>query len=310
MKKYIIPIMMMFMGISVVYSQSIQRWTENFDSNTVSFSSIPTNAWSKNNIYYINAPSSYRGVVPNSLGDSVILTTQVYDFRFYEFVQLRFNHICKISPMDRIVIEYKLGGQDWKLLPASAYKGKANDYDVVGFNASSYLEWQAGDSTATPTQSWWKEEVFDLSYYTSFESGVQLRFILKHGKTPATQISYGWLLDNFEITAATYEIKFPIVELSSPLVRDTVYGTGWEINAKVKTATAAPINIPWLKYTATNNGVVIKTDSILMTNVDGDSLWKANIPQFTVGTEVFYSVSGKDTVGNYTTATSWYYIKK
>jgi hypothetical protein len=310
MKKYIIPTMMMFMGVSAVYSQSVQIWTENFDSNTVSFSSMPANAWSKNNIYYVNGSSSYRGVVPSAPGDSVILTTSVYDFRPYEFVQLRFNHICKISPMDRIVIEYKLDGQGWKLLPAFAYMGKANNYDVIGFNAESYLEWQADDSTVMPTQSWWKEEVFDLSYYTSFESGVQFRFILKHGKTPGTQISYGWLLDNFEITAATYEIKFPVVELFSSLVRDTVYGTGWEISAKVKTATAAPINIPCLKYTAKNSGVVIATDSIFMTNVDGDSLWKANIPQFTVGTEVFYSVSGKDTIGNYTTVTSWYYIKK
>jgi hypothetical protein len=239
-----------------------------------------------------------------------MLTTPVYDFTGNSYVLLRFKHICKISPQDQARIEYRIGGQNWTPVPASAYLGKASNYNSTGFNADSYTKWMGNDSTTIPNQSWWEEESFDLGFEVGNENVVQLRFIIKHGSVQGTQVSYGWLLDDVEINAFPYEIKFPVVEFFPPFLLDTVYTTGpHEINAKVKTATAARIKTPWLKYTATYNGGIVKNDSVLMTMVSGDSLWKGSIPQFIVGTEVVYSITGQDTTGNYATIGKSYYIQ-
>jgi hypothetical protein len=306
MKRFFISMVGILFGIQFVYPQKV-TFVENFDGSTVSFSSTPANAWTKNSIYFANAPYSYRGRVPHQLGDSIIFTSQVYNLLNYSHVKLRFNHICKISPMDFIRIEYKISSSGWIPLPASAYKGEANNYSRTGFNVDSYSEWE-NDSTVMPDQSWWKEEEFDLSYETGSDASVQFRFIIKRGYTAGTQVSYGWLLDNFEITAATYDLNQPIVGFISPLVRDTVYAVGpWEINARVKTTSTAPIQTPKLVYTSTFNETT-ETDTLLMTMVEGDSLWKVTIPALVAGTEVVYSITGKDANDNQTTASSSYVI--
>ncbi|MDR2407283.1 MAG: hypothetical protein LBE13_04115, partial [Bacteroidales bacterium] len=309
MKRIFIIVLGISMTMLSVYSQTIQTWTENFDSPTVSFNFTPSNAWNKNSAYYTSSPCSYRGTVAHAIGDSSILTTLPYDFSNYTNVQLKFKHICKISPMDIVRIEYKISQQGWTAIAESAYKGKADNYSTTGFNAESYLEWTADDSTALPVQSWWKEETFDLSQETSMDNAVQFRFIIKHGSISGTQVSYGWLLDDFKITVATYDLNPPVVEFISPLIRDTVYTTGpWEINARVKTVTPTPVKVPYLKYTAIKNNVPVVIDSILMTMVNGDSLWKASIPQFEAGIKVAYSITGIDTNNVQTIASSEYII--
>jgi hypothetical protein len=234
------------------------------------------------------------------IGDSIVLTSQVYDLSKYQYVLLRFNHICKISPQDITRIEYRISGRSWQVIPATSYleKTKINQSGMYEFNANMYSEWQANDSLAIPEQSWWKEEIFDVSFEVGGDDEVQFRFFLKHGNTPGTQISYGWLIDNIEIIAATYEMKVPVVEFIAPFIPDTVYSTGIHtIHAKVKSQTPAPIEHPWLIYTATNAQETI-TDTLLMTHVSGDSLWEAIMPRFISGTEVIYFITGKDTTGN------------
>jgi hypothetical protein len=301
-------------GILMAATAFPQRvtFTENFDGNAVSYISSPANAWTKNSNYFMSTPYSYRGMAPHRIGDSIVLTTtQLYDFSNYDYVQLQFNHICKISPRDRVMIEYRISGQTWQALPAKSYSGEADNYAATGFHAGSYPEWKSNDSTAMPAQSWWKEEVFDISANVNRAAGVQFRFILKRGNTHGSHVSYGWLLDDIKITASATEIGNPVVEFLSPLVTDTVYTAGpFEINAKVKNTTPVSLETPILKYTAYRNGATVATDSVVMTSVRGDSLWKATLPQFEQGTLVTYSVTGKDTTGNKTTARSEYYIQK
>jgi hypothetical protein len=284
--------------------------TENFDGNSNTFTASPASAWKIDNNYSVSSPNAIRGVVPNMTGGETTLTSPVYDLSNYSNVLLRFRHICKISPLDTARVEYKIKNMSWKVVPVSAYLGKINQSGMYEFNANTYSEWIAGDSLVLPLQSWWKEEVFDIGHDVGGDDGVQFRFILKHGNTIGTQISYGWLIDNIEIIAAPYEIKPPVVEFVAPFVKDTVYSIGpWEINAKVKSQTTARIENPWLVYTATNHQGVIK-DSILMMHVRGDSLWKASIPQFIPGTKIIYYISGSDTNKIYYTETSSYIIKK
>jgi hypothetical protein len=310
MKKYIILALGIFLMTPSMYSQTaVQKWTEDFDG-TVSFNPIPNSAWETDINYSTSPPNAYLGSVPNLVGGITTLETSTYDFSAYSYVLLQFNHICKISPQDVVRIEYRMSGQGWRTIPASTYLGKATLYQTRGFSAYSYTEWQANDSLAIPSQSWWKEESFDLSFEVRGDNAVQFRFIIQHGVVPGTQISYGWLLDDVRIVASTYELIPPLVEFIAPLVQGNVYSVGpWEINAKVKTQTSARIISPYLKYIATQNEITIASDSVLMDNVAGDSLWRATIPEFFRETKVTYSITGEDTNGNNTTATSWYHIQ-
>jgi len=328
--------MMLFLFLQQVQAQpspSKCNWIENFDGNfppsstpiVVSGTCNSSSAWSSssgdwgtNTFYYLSSPipssgnpKSCRGKVPSAMNDSTVLTTGVFDCATfqYPYVYLRFNHICKISPRYKTKIEYRIGGQGpWRTLLNSNYANKylgtsANYSSITGFSAASYPEWRADDSTVMPQTAWWKEELFDLSQGVSYEN-VEFRFIIYHGNASGTDISYGWLLENVEVIGAQYDIHPPTVRLMAPLISDTVYSVGpWEINALVKTNTTAPIQTPVLKWTV--NGV---TDSMLMTGGKGD-LWKASIPQYPVGSTVYYTVVGRDGFGNESFANSFYQIK-
>ncbi len=313
MKKSFIFILGILFCIPISYCQTgIRNITENFDNpNSITLTGTPAKGWRIDNNYYVSFPNSYRGIVPNAIRDSIVLQTPPYDFTGVYYVIMSFDHICKISPTDTLRIEYRITGQSWKNIPVGSYLSSAINYASAGFSAASYYhQWQANDSTAIPDQSWWKEEVFDVSSLVSNAPSVEFRFVLKRGFAEGTQAAYGWLIDNFNLLLSPHELRAPTVEFISPFVDDTVYYTGpWEVNAKVKTRTAARIANPWLVYTVTNN-TGIKTDSVLMTNIAGDSLWKASIPRLTAGSEVRYSITGRDTTGNQAADTSYYYIKQ
>jgi hypothetical protein len=311
MKRSFLLVLGVLMVTSTLYSQSVYRRIETFDGSTVNYSSNPSSAWGKDMSYYVSPPSAFRGSVPNMTGGINILESPVYDFSTYPHVLFRFKHICKISPRDTVRVEYKISGQAWRPLLSTAYTGKASNYNTTGFNANSYPEWKSNDSTVEPLQSWWKEEVFRADFEVGLDNAVQFRFVIKHGNTAGTQISYGWLLDDIEVVATTNNVNPPVVELLSPFRKDTLNSVGpWEINAKIKTQTSVGLKTPFLKYTATNQGIVIANDSIQIKRISGDSLWRINIPQLIAGTDVFYSITGEDSLGNYTKATSWYYIQK
>ncbi len=314
MRKVFIFSSLLFLGIvNYSYSQSVLNIIENFDGNS-SFTATPPNSWIPDTNYYISSSTGGRsilGLVPNQLGSVTILETPPYDFSNKTFIQLKFKHICKISPQDTVLVQWKIGQQSiWHTIDARNYMGKAINYATTGFNAASYADWSADDLLAFPIQGWWKEEIFDMSFDLRGETA-QFRFVIKRGQTQGTQASYGWLLEDFQITATTYELFPPKVEFIPPLVRGTVYNTGpHEINAKVRTTSTAPIETPWLEYTITEPGKQSVTNSLLMTNVSGDSLWRATIPQCVAGTTISYSILGRDTSGNEAMAISGCVIAK
>jgi hypothetical protein len=319
MKRISIILGLLFCSVQVAFSQQLKEvWLENFNGNLPpsGWQAAPNNLWQATSMYFIQDssttnPQSYRGEVPHQIGDSSILETPVYDCEIYKYVTLRFSHICKISPNDEARIEYRVhagGGVmgAWKPIEEADYMGKGTYTEGTGFNATSYAEWNASNIAALPQNSWWKEEMFDMSINADFQL-VQFRFVIKHGKIAGTQLSYGWLLENFELSAATYQVAPPTVQLIRPLIKDTVYSAGpWTINAIAKTNTNARMEIPWLKWT-TNTGTA---DSVRMSKVGtGDSLWSGTIGQYVAGTTVTYLVEGKDSLGNTSTVYSEYTVK-
>ncbi len=300
--------------------QQRQSWVEDFDGSfpPANWTANPAaNAWTVNRVLHLpgsgaGTPQSIVGFVPNSTNSTITLETQVYDCTDYRYVYLQFDHICKVSFLDEARLEYRIemGASmgRWQTVPWSAYRGASTTYSLLQhFDAGSYDEWKMNDSTALPAQSWWKEESFDLWNEAGMHK-IQFRFVIRHNGTPGTQASYGWLIENFRLTAAKHEIAYPVVQLLKPFLKDTIYSTGpFEINAMVKTTSSAPLKTPFLKYEATRNGLPIASDSVEMIHVE-DSLWKAGIPKFEAGVTVTYAVIGTDTFTNTTTADSQYEI--
>ncbi|MBO4541862.1 MAG: hypothetical protein J5725_01635, partial [Bacteroidales bacterium] len=196
MKRFILLVLAMIVSASITQAQIALVGSESFDGGTHSFTSTPGSAWIVDNTYQVDGTKAIWGMVPSLAGDSIILTTPVYDCTSYGYVTMRFSHICKVSPMDQVQVQYRLNvagaGGAWQDIPASAYEGSATNYATTGFNAASYAIWNAADSLALPSNAWWKEEIFDLSNQVSYDE-VQFRFILKKGNVTGTNISYGWL---------------------------------------------------------------------------------------------------------------------
>ncbi len=300
MKKIFNFLCLLYLIIQTTHAQPVIVGSENFDGPPHQFTISSSGGAIVDNNYSLSNSKSLWMLVPIVSGDSIIVTTPVYDCEAYEFVALQFSHICKVSPSDLVRIQYRPDyvGETWKDIPSSAYRGKASNYASSGFNAQSYTIWNNADSTAIPSNSWWKNEVFNLSNQASFAK-VQFRFIIKKRDVIGSDISYGWLIDDFKVLGSSFEIDAPVCEFISN-VSDTVYNTGpYTIKAKVATRTSAPILPPSLVYTASHPVARVHTETIAMTAYEGDSLWTATIPQHIFGTTIKYSIHAEDSAGNY-----------
>lgn len=294
---------------STLHSQNVIVAQEFFENKSHTFSS--TNMWRITKDYSFAGKSAIWGSVPHYNGDSIVLTTPIYDFTNYSNVLLRFYHICKVSPSDEVRIEFRIDllGQagQWKPLPFASYEGNAKNYNTRGFNSDSYEEWKSEDSTILPEENWWKQECFDLSNYVSYDKA-QFRFIIKKKNVLGSNIAYGWLIDNVQFVAANQEIKPPKIEFLHPLIKDTLCNTGpYTIYAKITSQTAAPLKQTYFIYNQHINNS-ITTDTLPMIAFEGDSLWQATLPQFIKNSLVHYIIIAEDSLNNHATATSSYVI--
>ena len=314
MKKALLSLACFALSLSYSYSQSFHA-IENFDNGSGGFTvsgSASAQPWALTSNYSVSSPNSYLGKIPTTSGYSIVLTSPVYDLADYYYVYLHFDHICKVEMTDTICIEYaeEMAGvfSNWKPLPAFSYAGSSGYYNpLMGFNETSYPEWDVNRNT-NPSPSWWKHEKFDL-YSVVGGAKVQFRFIIKKGNSPLSYMRYGWLIDNIEVVGEHFELKTPIVEFINPITDTVVTAGPFDITAKVKTSTSYPIKQPYLVYTSKFENNPSVTDSVLMNHMSGDSLWRGTIPTFIVGTNVTYYIIGEDALGNQGYITDSYYIK-
>ena len=264
--------------------------------------SATSTSWKPDTGICMSEKYAMHGLIPYMSGDTATLVTPYFDCTNYKYVTIRFNHICKVLPADVCRIEYQedvLGsGQKWKVIPYDAYKGGCATYrQDLGFSHTSYTTWDETDTFAKPTNSWWKQETFDVTDYAGY-SKVRFRFIIRKGSYLGSFIAAGWYVDDFQVLVSNYKLNPPAVEFTK-FYSDTVYSVGpYEFNAKVATRSEGRIKQPWLGYTATYEGKT-KKDSIKMTDMDGgDSLWKATIPRHVYGTTFTYWINAVDAAGN------------
>ncbi len=310
MKRFIL-FFALLTSITICNAQLVTIVDESFEHSLSGWTITPSGTWEADTNLYAGGHTSFRGYVPiGNSGDTVILTSPLYDFKAYSHAYLTFSHICKVAGSDICQIEYRENtmSSTWQAIPRSSYKGEGI-YTNETFNHNSYLDWIPSDYLASPTNSWWKTEAFDISNEVSYAE-VRFRFKITKGSVIGSQFAYGWLIDNFKLTASVYEINPPVVEFLT-IFSDTVFNTGpFTIDARVATRTMAPIIQPvklYVAYTYNNNTTY---DTIPMSLIIGDSIYRAIIPQKVFGTAIAYSVYGEDTVGNKGDAQASFVLKR
>lgn len=68
------------------------------------------------------------------------------------------------------------------------------------FSSLSYSTWAPANNTAIPTNSWWKDEKFDLSMISNVDNS-RVRFVLIDTDNNGARGNYGWLIDDIKITS-------------------------------------------------------------------------------------------------------------
>jgi hypothetical protein len=254
MKKIILLIFLFFLFFNTSIEAQINSiCNESFEGTLSGWTITPSFSWTSNTNLYASGQKSYVGYVPAINGDSVILTSPIYNLTSYAHVILKFKHICKVSKNDICQIEYKenYSGAIWRSIPTSSYQGNGIYTNAV-FHDSSYSNWQSSNLMETPSNAWWQNERFDVSDEVSY-ANVQFRFKIKRGNVVGTHFAYGWLIDDFQILASVNPIIPPLVSFVSTY-NDTVYNTGpFPITAIVASRSLAPIDTPKLKYNAFYN---------------------------------------------------------
>ncbi|MBR4511716.1 MAG: hypothetical protein IKO59_02850, partial [Bacteroidales bacterium] len=316
-RKAVLP-MMLATAIMAAQAQGTYVCNETFGKNTPQGWSVqpaysaqaPT--WRTEKGLVVSASYAAHGYVPYASGDTAELITPYFDCQQYEYVILKFSHICKVLPSDICQIMYQEKGlgvnYKWRPIPNDAYKGKFTGYKAnLAFDHGSYSEWKANDTFAQPASGWWKEEIFDLSNYAGY-SEVRFKFVIRKGSYPGSFIAAGWYVDDVQLLCAAHAIQPPVVAFTSNIA-DTVFTTGpFVVNAKVATRTNGHILTPYL-HTVTLYSGKSKHDSIKMKATTGDSMWTATIPQQYFGTSVQYYIIGRDTFGNNAKANAGFYVK-
>ena len=101
-----------------------------------------------------------------------------------------------------------------------------------------------------------------------------------------------------------------VAEYLPPLVQDTVFVTGpFEILAHIQSTTSIPLPTPVMHLSYTYNNVTTY-DTITMSVVHADSIFKATIPQQPFGTYVTYSITVVDSIGSVITISDRFYVKR
>ena len=131
-----------FISIMTAKAQIVSIANETFEGPLSGWTISSTGFWDADTTLYVGGHTSFCGHVPlGNQGDTVVLTSPLYDFSLYEFASMKFSQICKVSSSDICWIEYRenILSSTWQPIPTSSYKGEGK-YINAQFNHSSYLD--------------------------------------------------------------------------------------------------------------------------------------------------------------------------
>ncbi len=260
---------------------------ENFETaDSVTASGNPT--WASNLTLQVSGLRSYRN--PIAASDTSWLTTSTFSTTGNSFVILNFSHICKIEFFDAAIIEASNdNGVTWNRLTGTQYLGTA-PFQAQGnkFASASYIDWVPGNNSAVPTNTWWKQEAFDVSVFLSNAAQCKLRFKLYDVNTNGANNNYGWVIDDINVIAAASELNPPVITYINPIYLNTIFSLG-PFNITADITDQSGLATADLFYTV-NNG---PQQQVAMTNSSGNT-WVGVIPASNDSDTICYYVAAVD----------------
>jgi len=289
---FVIAVMMSFIVSAQVFQENFESTNIGLTSSADSLGFPVTNfqAWAASTHLYNSGAKADSNVL--QLGKTIYLTSNSFSTTGNTFVVLEFAQICKLYFADGGIVEVSVdGGTTWTSLGASEYLGSGNlitSGGVSKFSDNAYTEWAAGTNTV-PTNTWWKNEKFDISILAANKADVKIRFKYTASGNPGGTGRYGWLIDDIKVTASPSELNPPsITMLTYPI--DTVYTSGpYTISAYVKDNSG--IDTVYAMYKVGNGSFVhlglTKSPTV-------DSLYTAAIPFPGWGRKIIYNLTAVD----------------
>lgn len=188
---------------AILLQEDFEQANSSFASNSASGNGSSWQTTSK-----LSQNGSYSDSNHVQLGDTLYLTSPVFSTLSYSEIKLNFFHIAKIYLFDKAVVEVSAdSGQTWTVLDTSQYLGSGFLNGGNSFSSLSYSSWLPANNTAIPTNSWWKEETFDISIISN-SANAQLRFALIDADNNGARGNYGWLIDDVLITTTGSKRQF------------------------------------------------------------------------------------------------------
>jgi hypothetical protein len=272
---------------TVVAQAQTVLFTEDFESTLVLMTdnSTGTNSWGLNRTFQNGGLNSDSAQVAQ--GDTLILESNSFSTMGFSFVTLNFSQICKVDFFDKGIVEYSTNnGTSWTQLTVSDYTGSGL-LNADGFSSISYSTWDIANGSAIPTNSWWKNESFDLSV-TGSQMQVKIRFSLIDADNNGARSNYGWLLDDIEVIGSPCEVIPPSILQTGTLHQGAVFGTGpYLVEADIQDASG--VASASVEYTV--NGSSLNT--LTMNNTSGN-IYQATIPSAVVGDTICYTIKAID----------------
>ena len=287
MKSLILVSFLMIFGLA--QAQTVV-FSEDFESLPLGVTSSGSSNWARSTQFSVSGNYCDTAKI-TAANDTTILTTNAFSTASYSHVLLRFNHIAKLALFDGGYIEVSSNnGSTWTRLSSADYFGEGY-FGTTGsnvFNAASYPSvWNPINNTLAPQNSWWRNEIFDLSAHIANVSQAKIRFVLTGSNTQ----NYGWLIDDIKVTASATELLPPSISMITPYPQDTMLYTGpFDVNASIFDSTG--VASAFIVYTISN-----VVDTVQMMSVGGNT-YKGVIPSQSYGTTVCYQVFAIDSSSN------------
>jgi len=270
-------------------------WSETFEAGFVNLVNAAGNItpWALNTTLFSEGVQSAHNAYQAS-NTNILTTSSSFSLASATMPILSFDHIAKTeTDYDHCYVEISIdNGFTWSILLPHTYQGSGqyipptqNNPEGPCFMSSSYPEW----SGVTPDNTWWKNEVFDLSGYVGIPN-VMIQFRLK---SDSSVQQFGWLIDNVQVmempqfsfnvfmppdahVGLGLSYDYPVTIQNTGLITDnymcSFQGMGaWTYGlyeADGVTPLAVPINIP--PFAAYNFVVKVTTPTGGVNNFDTD----------------------------------------
>ncbi len=290
--KHVLLLVVLFVAMSISSLKAQVVFSENFEGTvgmTVTSTGTGTGAWGINTRIPSQGAKSDSSFVEQGT-TTYLTTTNSFSTLGKYAVYLDFDQICKIEFADSAYIEVSNdNGTTWQRVMGGNYLGSAQFGNIGSrFNEASYGTFWDPSGPATPPQSWWKRENFDISSLVANAAAVKLRFVIADGNNTGAVGRNGWFLDSIVVMANTSELIPPTISLIEPVADFTTSQTApYTIKAKIYDASG--IDTAYVAYTS-NGGII---DTIGMSMYLPDS-FSCNIPFLGFGREIHYKVIAID----------------